>query len=335
MENEYLDKDEKRRIRQREAYQKNKEKINEKRRLAYLAKTTKPPEVVEREWYFKTFDDVFTGLTEQHKKTTRIHLQSAFKILNTENFEKTANTPDEVINKFRNAEIPANSKKAYFQAYLIAITDNDIPLPDDIKTANKIYFEELKLNSQDVSKLKQETIKVPEYGDFLEKLKEKFGEFSKEYIIIKMYEENTARDDYQLKIVRADGESKDPNTNYLVMPLNVKQCLKIILNTFKTRGDKHAVVNRTLSLPLSLAIRRYKINNKINDGAYLFGNLKSNGELVKHCFQSVGETGTINTLRNMKASITTNLSNEQKAKIANEMNHSINAQKQYIRQFKE
>ena len=334
MENEYLDKDEKRRIRQREAYQKNKEKINEKRRLTYLAKMAKTPEVIEREWHFKTFDDVFAGLTEQHKKTTKAHLQSAFKILNTENFEKTANMADEVISKFREADIPANSKKAYFQAFLIAITDNDITLPDEIKSAYKIYFEELKLDSQDVSRIKQETVKVPEYGDFLEKLKEKFGEFSKEYIIIKMYEENTARDDYQLKIVRAESEAKDPNTNYLVMPLNVKQCVKIILNTFKTRGDKHGVVNKPLSLPLSLAIRRYKINNKIADGGMLFGNLKSNGELVKHCFESVGETGTINTLRNMKASQTADLSNEEKAKTASEMNHSVNAQKQYIRKFK-
>lgn len=320
---------EKRRIRQNARYLGKKDEINAKRRASYLAKITAA--IPEREWRFKTYDEVFARLTPQHKITTKSHLQSAFNILDTDNFEKTIQTAPDVIQKFRDADINANSKKSYFQALLIGKTDNEILIPEDALQKYLTFFEELKLDAYDITKAKKETEIIPEFGSFLELVKTKFGEFSKEYLLIKLYSEVTARDNFYLKIVRSNKETNDENQNFLIMPMNVKQTCKIVLNKFKTQGDKHPVVREDLTVDLSIGLRRYKNNEKLEYGDFIFNKL--NGELVGRIFKSLGMTGNINTLRQMRASTSENLTNKEKAKLANSMMHSTNAQQGYIRKI--
>ena len=319
---------ERRRRLQRENYQKNKETINQKRRLRYLAKTMKTP---EREWKFNTYEDVFHGLTDKHKESRKYHLLNVFKILETDNFEKTIQNGEQVITKYRNVELPINSKKTYFETLLIAKTDNNIEIPEFTNKLYLTYLEELKLDSLDATKKKQQNETIPEFTKLLELVKTKFGDNSKEYLLIKLYEENTARDNYYLQLVRNENQATDINTNYLVIPINVKQVCKIVLNTFKTRGDKYPVVNVKLSQELSTGLRRYKNITRLDYGDYIFN--KSNGELIKRIFSKVGINGTINTLRQMNASKSIGLTNKEKSEIAHKMNHSINSQKHYLRTF--
>ena len=321
---------ERRRLRQITKYHENANAINLKRRTKYLEQKEKA--TPEKDYKFKSFTDVLTGLTEQHKKTTTSFLQSAFKILDTDNFEKTLQNADNVITKFRDCDINANSKKAYYQAVLIGRTDNNIEIPPDQLKKYLIYFEELKLDGYEISKLKRETEVIPEFKTLLELIKTKFGNHSREYLLISIYSEITARDDFHLKLVRSVKETTDETINFLVMPLNIKQNCKIILNKFKTMGDKHPTVNFELSPDLSIGLRIYKNTANLDYCDFMFN--KHNGELINRIFKSVGLVGNINTLRQMKASLSNGLSNQIRAEIAHDMLHSTNAQTQYLRKFK-
>lgn len=327
MENPTLTAIEKRRIRQNANYHAKKDLINAKRRAVYLAKTVVI--IPEPEWRFKTYDEVFAGLTEQHKKTTNYHLQSAFKILGTDNFEKTIQNADEVIAKFREADINANSKKVYFQSLLIGKTDNEIIVSNDALHKYTAYFSELKLDAFDISKRKQATEIIPEFGHFLELVKSKFGEYSREYLLIWLYSELTARDNYYLAIVPSLKMTENPEQNFMVIPKNVKQPCTVVLNKFKTDGIYPAMIQK-LTMELSMGFRRYILNAKLDYGDYLFN--KKNGEMVARIFNAVGYPNkTINTLRQMRVSQNVEMTNGEKSQLATNMMHSTNVQGRYVR----
>ena len=329
-------------------YEKNKEAINLKRRedRKKKAKEISNPismeEDLEATTKINTFDDMFNLLSETHKKSEKSHLQSLFKILDTVNFQDDIKDAKTVINKIMTAKYKdklysQNTQKAFIQCLLTCITDGNIIIPKKSLMEYKKAFNISKLNSNDQNELKKENDSVITFPELIKNVVAKFGIDSKENVMIRLYQEYTLRDDFQLKIIDNEVEGrKDLKDNFLVVPSSSKYALKLIINNYKTEKRYGAIVENIPHI-LSELIRKYMNKIKIKYGEYLFGN-NSNSQFVKDTFTGVGLKGSINTLRQMKISDeykkNPNMSNETKVALSDGMKHSSFTQLRYLRLMK-
>jgi len=162
------------------------------------------------------------------------------------------------------------------------------------------------------------------------KIKDVFGEDSREFIIAMLYKESTRRDDFKLKIVPNMKESgEDPNENYIVVPRTRTVC-ETVINAHKTSGHFEPLTKK-LSFYLSGLIRKYMTKNNLNYGKYLFPT-KSLSRIVSMMSKKAGyDNITINTLRHMAITkfYHNNPSLEEKQKLASEMGHTLSMAEKY------
>jgi hypothetical protein len=165
--------------------------------------------------------------------------------------------------------------------------------------------------------------------NYVAAIKEHFGENSKEYIIAKLYQESTRRDDFKLKIVAHISECNDPNENYLVVP-RTRAVLETVINAHKTSSHFEPLTKK-LSADLSDIIRKYMDAHNIGYGNYLFA-LSTLSRFISKMSAEVGYPNTaVNTLRHMAISTfyASNPSLEAKQQLSNEMGHSLGQASQY------
>jgi hypothetical protein len=227
-----------------------------------------------------------------------------------------------------------NSKKSMYQSILVVI--DKLKLKID-KEPYSNQFEIYKIKSDDEGKIKNKNIvySVPSFQKYLEEVKNRFGEDSKMYLIARLYDELTIRDDYVLKIVSTEKQAVSDDINYLVVK---KSNCVIVINTYKT--EKHfGVIKHTCSPSLNLLIRKYIANNPPSN--YLLGDKKLSSFLTRNN-KYLNIKGGVNLLRQMKASeetkkidenINKDMNAEEKKKLADSMRHSANSQSKYLRQI--
>ena len=283
------------RARQQRYYQANKEKVNAKRRELYKAgkkclgedspkttaiqiqeptpepvqiQTQEPAQIQTQEPVEdnNTFEEVFSKLTEQHKKTGKSHLSTLFKLLNnTHTFSKDIQKASKVLKIIETAQYKkedkiypysVNAKKSFIQILLTAITDCKIKIADKQRQLYLNAFNVAKLNSVDENQNKKETETVIAFPELLKLVKKKFGINSKEDILIRLYYDYTLRDDFQLKIVETEKEAKDTSENYIVVPTSSRFQLKLIINNYKTE-KRYGTINETINHTLGESIRNY------------------------------------------------------------------------------
>ena len=173
------------------------------------------------------------------------------------------------------------------------------------------------------------------FQDYINLVKEKFGEKSKMYMIAKLYNELTLRDDFTLKIVNS-GRDLSTDLNYVVIPqrrgirLNTK--LRIIINHYKT-SEKYGQIDAELSVALSNLIREYATQNNLKEGDFLFGEKELSNYVSSHNKQ-MGVKGSITLFRQMKISDEVNKQTDAKKRVdlADKLKHSPVVQLRYLRQ---
>ena len=117
----------------------------------------------------------------------------------------------------------------------------DIQLDIDIRTKYQDYYDKLKIISIDqlnVSKTSQLN-EIMHFEDYRNKILERYGKDSKEFLMIKLYETACARDDFNIYIVYDIEETKrDKTKNYLVM---TNEYYVICIQNYKTSKEKESV----------------------------------------------------------------------------------------------
>ena len=172
------------------------------------------------------------------------------------------------------------------------------------------------------------------FSTYLNKVKEAFGEKSKMYVLAKLYDELTLRDDYQLEIVSKISETKDDTKNYIVM--YPSKPLKIIINTYKTQ-DRYGVIKENLSKDLNKLVRDYVRENNLKKGDYLFGKDKLSSFITANN-KRIGLSGGVSEYRHMKISEELDKvpSLDARKDLSERMRHSPLTQLKYVRKvFKE
>jgi imidazoleglycerol phosphate dehydratase HisB len=198
----------------------------------------------------------------------------------------------------------------YFEKFKIKVNQsNKSKYEDAIQIYDAISVVELKEKNQTT---------IPTFDEYLERVLNEFGIYSREHIIVKIYQQVKCRDDLLL-IVANDSTPLDKLTNYLV----VGEIFRVVLNDYKTI-DRYGVVDIELDTELTNLLSHYMENNNIQVGDSLF-NSNNISKIVSRINQKLGYVGwgAINLIRKMLASDTSVLPIEEQVKVARQMCHSL------------
>jgi hypothetical protein len=287
-----------------------------------------------------TYDDILFVITNNAdiKDTTKEiyikNMKRINKLLQYDNYMDLENT-DTTIKIINEAtQFSVNTIKLIYQTILKVI---DLL---DLKVAKKPYieqFELLKIKSTDENKVKQETMELPSFDKYLKEVQSRFGIDSKMYLLAMLYDNMTIRDDYGNLIIVNDVKkiTPDADKNYIFVPENKKELCILRINSYKT-DKKYGIIHKTLSMPVTLLIKRYMTNNNINYGDVLFA--KEVGHYISLKNKDINpEYGGISWLRHIKVSDLLNQKNvtpEERLALSKEMLHSPNVQANYERNKK-
>ena len=213
-----------------------------------------------------------------------------------------------------------------FAGLLFAITKYASNLlPENIKKYLTDKFSEYILITNDSNKQKKEELVYPSFKTYLEKVKQKYGIESKEFLVASLYSEFTIRDDYgNAPILEKPLKTKE--INYFVIK---KKYVYFILNVYKT-SNKYNTIKFTFSNNVSNLIKNYIKNNNINIGDILFNtNLSA---FVSNMSKELGyaDLGGINLFRHIRVSeIDGGATYQDKVALASQMGHIILTQDKY------
>jgi len=215
-----------------------------------------------------------------------------------------------------------NSKKGLYQC-ILKLKDM-IPLKMSKNAVNDYtnMFEQHNMVSHLQTKDKVQTDEVLDFDEYLTKVKDKFGEVSKESIVASLYNLSGFRDDLILQIV-ANPKQTDLKNNFIVIPTTKTKNLSIELNVYKTSG-KYGQDIIPIPSPLSKIIRKYVDEKDLDYRDYLFGK-KGLSSFIKTFNNKLGLKISINNLRQMKVSSVLNkpdVSPKERVELGKKMKHS-------------
>jgi hypothetical protein len=280
-------------------------------------------------------------------KTHITQLNNLVDILDIVDFKKAFLNPKVVIQKIEEAThkhdsskvYDINSKKTLYASLLKIIDSLSIKLPKKTRQQYEDQFNILKLKSKDKTDEKKEKEEVEDFDEYLKKIKDHYGEVSKEFVIANLYFISGFRDDLQLAVFPTVTKSAraDMKNNYIIIPKDNKNCV-LLLNVFKTDG-RYSRDEIAIPKQLSDIIKLYKTENNIEYGYYIFGKNKLTG-IISKFNKELGMNITINTLRQMRVSKKLDgrkledMTPEERVQLAREMKHGVFTTEKYVRKIK-
>lgn len=267
-------------------------------------------------------------LVENTKKKYIGDLTRAFTIINNEDIVKSINSQDYIKSLKNNTTFSTNTKQGMTQIILILSTNKIIKINKKPLHDIRIYNDTLKLTAKGEVKDSQQIDKIPSFTCYLDSIKKEYGSNSKMYVLSKLYNEHTLRDDFVLKIKSMT--PKDTTENYIVL---LKNNYVVIINSYKT-DKKYGQIRVKLTKGLSNIIKLYMEQNKLQENDYLFGSEKLS-DYVNYHNNKIGINGGISLFRKMKISEMNSkiMTDEERVILAEKMKHSPYIQETYLRQI--
>lgn len=311
-------------------YYKNAEIINEKRKSSYVSKKQEKLtklEIYADNIYFKFIDNL--EIKPSTMVTYKGNLCRVLDLLEGQDLVEIINQ-DLLPSLIENSKFEFSTKKNMLMNTLTILNHMAIKLPESIFENIVKYMNELDRQYTLQHMKKQQAEVVLTFPEYLEKVKNHFGESSTMYLLASMYSELGCRDDLQLLIL-----NKKPNEltkNYLILNENQHE---VILTRFKTEA-KYETINVVLSEALTELIDKYIETNKLNETDYLFGN-QLQSKFIRYNNKLLGLDIGINKLRQMKVSELVNDKSKPVSEhfaLAKQMGHSANLQLHYLRNLK-
>ena len=337
-------------LRQRKFYEKNKSSILQKRKdKRQIKKEIVVEELVNREKIdlnivVNRIENLLQNGNEISMKTHIQRLKIIQRLTDFNNLDEDLVNYGKIIDCIENGTYGKqnkayknNSKKNLMESLLYCLDNIDIQLDIDIRTQYQDYYDKLKIISNDelnVSKTSQLNA-IIHFEDYRNKILERYGRESKEFLLVKLYETACARDDFNLYIVHDIEETKrDKLKNYLVM---TNDYYVICIQNYKTSKEKEAVY---IKVPDDVKIL---INNYINKHDIvdrLFPNSKSglNSQFISKMNRKIGIIGSINWIRHCVISSeigNLDITPEERLKLAKKCFHSPITSLSYVRSLKE
>jgi hypothetical protein len=231
-----------------------------------------------------------------------------------------------------------NSLRAYVSALIVVLEQYMKPYLTKAvysKALKILNTEKKKRNAQtDLDKIEQQkNVKHIDFKEYVKKIKQKYKTTSKQYLLAKLYERFTCRDDYAGMFIIDDKDEDNKKDNYM---LKTRMGYKIILNSYKTSVyDEAAVMN----FPSNKKENEELISllndwtKKKKSGAYLFGKSKLS-HFLKKMNEGIGLDFSVNGIRQMRVTSTINnmkkkITMEERGELSRNMLHGIATQLKY------
>lgn len=277
--------------------------------------------------------------SENTRKTYISSIRRAFRMTKCKDLKSCLKSYRKMINNIEDSTYKTNSIKQTLQTILFVNDSYNIfmnlfskKLGSDLKKHFQTAFEKSKDKSRKELKEKQKTQEYPSFKELISKAKSKFGQKSKEYLIILLYSQFTVRDNFgELKII-SDEIEDDGKNNFL---LKTTKVLKFIINDFKTAGkfqQLHYIVPKG---ELYTLINWWIDNKKLAFGSYLFGKTKMSSFISKTNeklgYKSLGGVNLYRHARITDLYKNKNISFEERHKLTQEMGHGMMTQERYRR----
>ena len=208
------------------------------------------------------------NVVSENEITRKTHVQrmkTFYELTETDNLEESLIDHVKIIDciekatygKITKKTYKVNSKKNIMESLLFVLDKCNVYLDITIRTHYQDYYEKLKIISSDQLQMSKtnKMESVLHFEDYRNRIKDYYGTKGKQYLLVKLYESCTCRDDYgKMKIVNNMEETTlDKNSNFLV--LNEVDC-NICIQDYKTSKNKEAIF---VSLPIEtrLLIENY------------------------------------------------------------------------------
>ncbi len=332
-----------RREAQKRYYQRNKEAKIKYQMDKYVPKTKT---VVEYELPIITEDTVYNlnevlGLilkstdyeSVETQKTHSYNIKRLFVLTGMDSFKEMNERYKEIADLFKNPSngksYSINSMRATISTLLATISKFKIDLfsKKALDALNDIYSTWL-MQSIEQNEERIEKITVPTFTTYLRKIKAKFAENSKQYLVAMLYSVFTVRDNYAGMIFTSETRLDDLN-NYMVMMDN--DDLVIYLHNFKTDKKYDRIIFK-LPIGVKKLVLNWVFNNDIRFGQKLFKE-SSLSPFVSDMHKAINYKGqgSINLFRHMRVAELEGATYEDKIETAKQMQHSIVTQKKYHR----
>jgi len=263
--------------------------------------------------------------SEQTKKKYLEDMKRLNKLVSSLSITNLIQT-NKLIPIIKNSPYSLNTKKDMLVIVYSLYKKLGYELSSELFEEKQGYFYDL-VDMIECEQLEKRNEIIPNFNEYMDKVKNYFGENSKMYLLALLYNELTIRDDFQL--ILTNTYPSDKTKNYLKLnPLKHT----ILINKFKTE-KKYSPIEEILSKKLSVLITKYIQDNNLQNGDYLFDNKLLSGYILQEN-KKIGINGGICLFRQMKITDIYNnptMKRYDKIKLAEIMKHSYNIQQNYIR----
>lgn len=321
--------------RQAKFYLAKKEALLQKKKEKYhLDKEAKKPAVKAEEPIITDLKNLLNS--SEFQETTRVHYFNTIKSLITlldatsliDFVNYIADHPSQIIKQIDNAIKPDglpyadNSKLNFYKIIPRLMKITGIVLSNKANELYHLKMEEYNYIYQLENQEGNHQV-LPTLSDYIKQVNAKYGEDSERALIVSIYSEITARDDFShLHIVASKKETKDKTKNYIIVN---KTTATIIINEHKTATTTGALEQK-LTSSLAKRIRAYMVKNNIQAGEELFKQERLS-PVISLINQSLGLSGGISTIRRIVVSDVHNnreSSYADKKELAKKMGHTLN-----------
>ena len=329
------------RVRAARFYKKHIDKIGEKRKEVIQAKKLAKK---EKSMIFN-FETISTLLENSEKisndNTRKAHMnrmKTFFEITSCQNIEVCLLDYKTIINVIdkasfgkNNTPYKINSKKNIMESFLFCLDNLNIDLDKKVREKYQDYYSTIKITSNDELQDKKTNEKdaVISWTDYEQKVKEKFGVDSKQYLLIKLYEICLARDNFDLYITNdIETISDDKTKNYLI---NEDGKYTLCMQSYKTSKNKEPIFIK-VTPELKKLLDNYIKTNKIEDRLFPSKTGKNSG-FVSDMNKKIDVPNSINMIRHIIIStrLAGPLTVEERLQLSKDSFHSINTQPDYKR----
>jgi hypothetical protein len=300
-------------------------------------------EIIDYEFVKSQFDKI--EISSGSKKKYLDDLKILLRITSCDDLSICLKNTKKIISDIENAnqlkdttkKYSINSKKGLFQSIIYLIDKLKINVTKKIRAVYLEQFERYKIQSNTEDRQKGLNDEILDFNIVIDRIKNKFKEDSKQYLLIMMYNAVTCRDNYSnLKIIENRNDVK-PKQNYVLVPKNKSILATIILQVYKTAKKEGSIIEETCDKTLSSLIRDYISAKKLSYSDPLFGQTKLSG-FVGAMMRNIGiEKGSINYIRTSKLSTELAGANIMDAatrlKFAKLSQHSAITQLRYLRKL--
>jgi hypothetical protein len=324
--------------RQQTFYEKNKVRVLEKSQLLRdqlkIINMPVPPVIRPLELNFDEITKILSkDANENTSKKQLGDIKRVFKLVGITSFNGSLEIYNDIKGYLDHSVYSLSTKRGTVQSILVLIQKSNIvtePLVLPKYTLlNDIYT--VKTNDANSLKLSDTNLDVILYTDYLKLILEKYGENSKQYLIARIYDECTQRDNFCLHIIHSTDCDTNKDINYLLRDDNN---FSIILNKYKTQAQYGKQIIQLSESLCDLLTKYIDTNNLTN---LLFpDNPRSLSQYIINMNARVG-CGGINAMRKMKISEflqNTNLTPEDRLDFAKRCSHSEPVQQKYRRGIK-